>query len=78
MTQLSREDKILLGIFLQCQLSVILRKGETESAELSALIMGKSDRAIREWKQQFLENEGKLPEGQGHYQRSGVLWQNEH
>lgn len=79
MAQLSREDKISLGIFLQYQLSVVLRRGETDSAELVALMMGMSDRAIREWKQQFLKNEGKIPEGkQGNYQRSGVLWHNEH
>ena len=42
-------------------------------------MIGKSDRTIHEWKLQFLENDGKTPESkQGHYQRSGVLWQNEH
>ena len=77
-TQLSREDRISLGIFLQYQLAVVLQKGETESAELAALMICKSDRSIREWKLQFLENDGKISGSkQGHYQRSGVLWQNE-
>ena len=41
--QLSREDRISLGIFIQYQLSTVLQKGETESAELAALMIGKSD-----------------------------------
>ena len=41
--QLSREDRISLGIFIQYQLSTVLQKGETKSAELAALMIGKSD-----------------------------------
>ena len=71
-------DRISLGIFIQYQLSTVLQKGETESAELAALMIGKSDRTIRDWIAQFLENDCKVPDSkQGHYQRSGVLWQNE-
>ena len=36
--QLSREGRISLGIFIQYQLSTVLQKGETESAELVALM----------------------------------------
>ena len=41
--QLSREDRIMLGIFLQYQLSTVFQKRETEFAELAALMIGKSD-----------------------------------
>ena len=77
--QLSCEDRFSLGVFLQYQNSAVLQKAETESAELAALMIGKLDQTICEWKLQFLENDGKIPESkQGHYQCSGVLWQNEH
>ena len=36
--QLSHEGRISLGIFIQYQLSTVLQKGETESAELVALM----------------------------------------
>ena len=76
--QVSLEDRILLGIFVQYQLLTVLQKGETEFAELAALMIGKSDRTIRDWKAQFLENVCEIPDNkQGHYQRSGVLWQYE-
>ena len=73
--QLSCKDTFSLDIFLQYQSSAVLQKAETESAELAALMIGKSDRTICEWKFQFLENNGKTSESkQGRYQRSGVLW----
>ena len=41
-------------------------------------MIGKSDRTIRDWVAKFLENDCKIPDSkQGHYQLSGVLWQNE-
>ena len=58
--QLSREDTFLLDIFLQYQISAVPQQAETESAELAALMIGKSDRTICEWKLQFLENNGRL------------------
>lgn len=41
-------------------------------------MINKSDRIIRDWITQFYENDYQVPDSeQGHYQRSGVLWQNE-
>ena len=38
----------------------------------------KSDRSVRRWRSEVIDNDGVLPESQqGRYQRSGVLWQNE-
>ena len=78
MTHLDWEERASLGLFLCFQLKSVLGKGETEAAELAALMTGKSDRTIREWRTKFLESGGDIPESkQGAYQRSGVLWTNE-
>ena len=75
--QLERDDLVSLGLFLTFQLSNLLQKKETEAAELAGIMIGKSDRTIREWKAKFLET-GEIPESkQGHYRRTGVLWNNE-
>lgn len=77
-TSLDWEDRASLGLFLSFQLNSLLHKGETEAAELAGLMIGKSDRTVREWKANFHESGGKIPESkQGDYQRTGVLWKNE-
>ena len=41
-------------------------------------MLGKSDRSVRQWRTNVLNNDGILPESkQGKYQRNGVLWNNE-
>ena len=51
---------------------------ETNAAEYAAAMVKKSDRTVCRWRSSVIENDGILPESQqGHYQRSGVLWQNE-
>ncbi len=41
------------------------------------MMLGKSDRTIRQWKADFLQH-GSIPDNkQGKYQRSGVLWSSE-
>jgi len=76
--QLSRDDKYLLAMFLQCHLCKIIGKGDTEASELAGLMIGKSDRTIRAWRDKFYNNNCKIPNSeQGCYQHSGVLWQNE-
>jgi len=56
----------------------MLNKGETEVAELSGMMIGKSDKTVREWRNHFFENDGELPYSkQGQYQCSGVLWSSE-
>ena len=59
------------------QLSKHFDLGGTKVAEIAGIMVGRSDRTVREWRKQCLE-EGKVPESkQGKYQRSGVLWSDE-
>jgi len=72
--QLSCDDKYSLVMFLQYHLCKTIGKGDTEA---SGLMIGKSDKTIRALRDEFY-NDCKIPNSeQGHYQRSGVLWQNE-
>ena len=76
-THLDRDDRVSLGLFLYFQLTKVLSMGEVKAAEVAGMMIGKSERTIREWRSHFLEN-GEIPEcKQGKYQRSGVLWTNE-
>jgi hypothetical protein len=76
-THLDRDDRVSLGIFLYFQLLKVLSMGEVKAAEVAGMMIGKSERIIREWRSHFLEN-GEIPEcKQGMYERSGVLWTNE-
>ena len=75
--QLERDDMVSLAVFLCFQLAKHFKLGETKAAELSALMTGKSDKTVREWRKYFCDN-GQIPEcKQGHYQRSGVVSHNE-
>ena len=77
-THLDYEDRASLGLFLNFQLKSCIRMGVTEAAEVSGLMIGKSDRTIREWQARFFDNGGEVAESrQGGYQRSGILWTNE-
>ena len=77
-THLRWDDRASLGLFLHFQHTTVLGKGETEAAELTGMMIGKSDKTIREWRTNFLQSGGEVPESkQGHYQRTGVLWRNE-
>lgn len=76
-THLDRDDRVFLDLFLYFQLTKVLSMGETKAAEVAGMMIGKSDRTIREWRAHFFEN-GEIPESQqGKYQRSGVLWTSE-
>ena len=73
-THLDRDDRVSLGLFLYFQLT---NMGETKAAEVAGIMIGKSERTIREWRSYFIEN-GEIPEcKQGKYQRTGVLWTSE-
>ena len=77
-THLDYEDRASLGLFLNFQLKSCIGMGVTEAAEVSGLMIGKSDRTIREWQARFFDNGGEVAESrQGGYQRSGILWTNE-
>jgi len=74
---LGRDDRVSLGLFLCFKLSKLLDLGETKAAELAGIMIGKSDKVVREWRSYFTQN-GEIPQSQqGGYQRSGVLWTNE-
>lgn len=76
--QLEHDDKVALGLFLSFQLSKHFDLGETKSAELAVVMVGRSDRTIREWRTHFYNNDGEIPDcKQGKYQRTGVLWSSE-
>ena len=74
MSQLSRDDRYAFGVFLQNHLHETVGKSETEAAKLAGLMIGRSNRTVRDWKAQFYENDGNILESrQGKYQQSDVL-----
>ncbi len=62
-SHLDRDDHVSLGIFLCFQLTRHLEDGETKAAELAGMMIGKSDKTVREWRKQFFENDGVIPSG---------------
>ena len=73
--QLNHGDQVSLGLFLCFQLSKTLDIGETKAAEYAALMIGRNEQTLREWRSSFFEHEGEIVDSsQGKYQRSGVLW----
>ena len=51
---------------------------ETSAAEYVATMVKKSDRSVRRWRSEVIDNDGVFPESQqGRYQCSSVLWQKE-
>ena len=74
---LDRDTMISLGLFLQYNLTNLLSMATTKAAEYTGIMLGKSDRTVRQWKADFREN-GCIPDTkQGRYQRSGILWSSE-
>lgn len=71
-------NRVSLGLFLCFQLTKQLDIRDIKAAELSGIMIGKSDKTVREWRTQFFENNGEIPESkQGKYQRSGIRWTSE-
>ena len=74
---LDRDDKVSLGLFLCYHLQHLFNFTQTKAAEYVGVMLGKSDRTIRQWRHDFIES-GEVPESkQGKYQCSGVLWSSE-
>ena len=71
---LNRHDTISLALFLTFHL---LNFPSTRAAEYAAIMIGKSDRTVRQWRADFHENQAIPDSQQGRYQRSGVLWSSE-
>ena len=74
---LNRDDTISLALFLTFHLSHLLNLPSTRAAEYAAILIGKSDRTVRQWRADFHENQTIPDSQQGRYQRSGVLWSSE-
>ena len=74
---LDRDGVVSLSLFLQYHLKSLLPLSTTSAAEYTAIMLGKSDRTVRQWMANFHEN-GCIPDSkQGRYQRTGILWSNE-
>jgi len=65
---LDRDDKKALGMLLCLTLANELSFTETRAAELTAKIVHKSDRTVRQWRTDLIANNGVFPESkQGLY-----------
>lgn len=74
---LDRDDRTSLGLFLTYNLQYTLNFTSTKACEYAAIMMGRSERTIRQWRSDFLDNAEILENKQGRYQRSGLLWSSE-
>ena len=71
---LDRDNIISLSLFLTYNLKSLLNFSTTKAADYAGIMLGKSDRTIRQWHADFHEN-GSIPDSkQGRYQRTGILW----
>ena len=61
--QLDWEERPSLGLFLSFQLRSVLNIGESDAAELAALLISKSDRTVREWRTKIWRVEVNYPIG---------------
>ena len=69
----SRDNVVSLALFLCYQLENLFRFTATNAAEYDSVMLGKSDRTIRQWKTDFLETGDIADSQQGRYQRSVIL-----
>ena len=53
---------VSLCLFLCFQLTKQLNLGDTKATELAGMKIGRSDKAVRDWRPQFFENDGEIPE----------------
>ncbi len=75
---LSRDDLQSLSLYLHQVLITLLGVQLTTAAGMIGEVSRQSEPTVQEWRAQFIRNGGSFPDSeQGHYQRDGVLWQNE-
>lgn len=75
--QLDRDDKIGLSLFTCFHLEKLFNFTPTNAAKYASIMLGKSERTIRQRQTDFTEN-GEIPESkQGRHQCSGILWSSE-
>ena len=70
---LDREDTISLSLFLTYHFSNLMNFTSTKAAEYAAIMIGKSDRTVRQWRADFHDHKEISDSKQGQYQRTGVL-----
>ena len=76
--QLDTEDSMNFGPFLCFQLKKVLFVGSMKATECAALMTGRNEQTMCEWRLKFFQNDRKVVESkQGRYQQSGILWSNE-
>ena len=59
--RLDHDTMISFGLFLQNNLTKLLSMATTKAAEYTGIMLGKSDRTVRQWKVYFREN-GSIPD----------------
>ena len=75
---LDRDDKQAVAMLLCSILVSELSFTVTNAAELTGKVIHKTERTVRQWRTDLIQNGGDFPESkQGKYRRSGVLWSNE-
>lgn len=75
---LDRDDKISLSLFISFHLEKMFNFTQTSAVEYAAIMLDRSERTIRQWRTDFVDNNGEIPESkQGRYQRTGILWSSE-
>ena len=75
---LDKDEIKYISLFLCYHFMHAFSFTEIKATEYAASMVKKSDRTVRRWRSALINNDGVLPESeQGHYKRSGVLWQNE-
>ena len=74
---LDREDQVSLALFLCHHLKHVYGHTYTQAAEYAGMMLGKLDRTVRQWRNDFIENGEIIDSKQGKYQRTGVLWSSE-
>ena len=70
--QLDKDDKVSLTLFLSKH-----DISETQAVEMAGLMVGKSDRAIRECESYFFPHDSSIPESKRRNMRSEIIWGNE-
>ena len=71
---LDRDNIISLSLFLTYNLKSLLNLSTTNAADYAGIMLGKSDRTIRQWHADFHKNGSISDSKQGRYQRTGILW----
>ena len=61
-SHLDKDENVSVSLFLCFQLTKQLNLGDTKAAELAAMMIGRSDKAVHEWRSQFFENNGEITE----------------